>query len=1008
MTAHILSPSIPSPLIRHFDTTPRYSQTSNLACPDRPNDPSFAVYPLPLHQDDQFSTASVFSVVSAPLVVTNENIDPFEVKVLPTSSAPRSLSQDFHGPKHADHTKKSLSCSQTETKAPSQTYPRDGRTVNHVQQPLTELHDQERKKQLLHKRIRPMFGMTLPAALSSNGNLHVRTCAQRAGSTGVNTSGHDSSQNSQLQQVMGEPKASVAIEVNTQPEVEGKPELHHRKRHSTASSGFVHTIKTASLSNASFSLAPLSTRIGWSAESCLAGSYHRQSTDSDRPGTNSSMDDAAFRRGLKRRQIIGELVRTEESYVADLKALIYIYSTLLATSMSFPSDLRISVQRNVHELLHIHERLLDRLHQAGYEAAVRKWADTSSPLHLGSARQHRRWRSLETTFMNKFTRAQRLRQNSVDSGEMMYGRTQLGCAEPRDVSDIAALFKEFMNDFFAYEEYCANHSLVAHELHKQVTTLWSTYESGMESLAKSLIAIDHRKIDERKGGTVGDLLIKPIQRLTKYPLLLEDLLRQTPVSDCPSTHADIEATIQCLREVVRAVNGATNNSEARAQVLRRRSLQSRLNYERVTLQSDNYRLLGDIRLCGVLHVTWQTKRRIDGAYAVCVLFDFSMIIALPVGTTSRLDLVAFLHLSDLQIASASDGQGLQCHSTLHTWKVCAQVSGDLTEFILSACSSAEESVWKDGLRGRYAPKNKVEELAKQIPSSVSLDLRSVGTVYGPQSVILARNPSRSATVGNRANVYQVIIQNTHNPQDLNEYRQISSSSINRSQSHMTSNRIAILSPKRSERARLESTLADIWTKDKLPFPGMIGSRGGQIIRASAGSLARKLSLASIHAPFSRRAGSISMVSRKSHDTATEGSRSRRKVSPPVFEVRKESFEESTPALARTKSHEMPEIDTMENLVSRMIGNSGSRKSLVSQEASTLCKQSTGKRTASDSCANTGPEDPAEIVCSDKDKDEKDDVIEQGLGGKRKRWSNPIGILKGLSSEGLRHMLYSSK
>lgn len=1011
MTSHLLPLAIASPPTRYFGTTQHYFHGSNSVNSDCPNNGSFSFNPFPLHQDDQLSTASVFSISSAPVAVANENVDPFEVEALPTPSKASSASNNLMDPARSGHARRSMSCSQAERKVPSQNSPRNGRTASHARLPLTELHNQERKVQCLHKRIRPIFGINLPGALPSNGSSSAKTCAQDAGPTGINVKDHAFlSQLSQPNQVIRGPETPSLNQIVALPETDGTHRMHHRKRHSTASSGFVHTIKTASLSNASFSLAPLSTRLGWSTDSCIAfGSHHRQSTDSDRPATNSSMDEAAFRRGLKRRQIIGELVQTEESYVADLKALIYMYSTLLATSMNFPSIVRSSVQRNVHELLHIHEKLLDRLHQAGYEAAARKWADTSSPQHLGSPRRHRRWRSLESDFINKFTRAHRHTQSSVDSGEMLYGRTHLGCAEPRDVSDIAALFKEFLNDFFAYEEYCANHSLVAHELQKQVPMFWSTYESGMESLAKSLIALDHRKRDERKGGTVSDLLIKPIQRLTKYPLLLEDLLRQTPVSDCPSTHADIEATIQCLREVVRAANEATNNTEARAQVLRRRSLQSRLNYEKVAIRPENHRLLGDIRLCGVLHITWQTKSRIDGGYAVCVLFDFSMVIALQAGSTSRLDLVAFLHLSDLRLESASDGQGLQCHSTLHTWKVCIQVNGHLNELIMSACSSTEESVWKDGLQGRYAPKDRMEDLSKPIPSSVSLDLRSVGTFYGPQTSITARNPSRAATVGNRANICQVIVRNTHNPQDLHEYRQTSSSSINRSQSHMTSNRIVVLSPKRSERARLESSLVDVWTKDKLPFPGMIGSRGGQIIRASAGSLARKLSLASIHAPFSRRSGSISVVSRKSYDTSTEGRRSKRKVSPPVFEVRKESFEELAPAPTREKSHEMPEIDTMDNLVSRMIGNSGSKKSVFSQDDRSLWRGGTRKRTASDSCPNTGPEDPAEIICSgEKDKVEKDDLVEQCLGGKKKRWSNPIGILKGLSSEGLRHMLYSSK
>jgi hypothetical protein len=50
--------------------------------------------------------------------------------------------------------------------------------------------------------------------------------------------------------------------------------------------------------------------------------------------------------------------------------------------------------------------------------------------------------------------------------------------------------------------------------------------------------------------------------------------------------------------------------------------------------------------------------------------------------------------------------------------------------------------------------------------------------------------------------------------------------------------------------------------DKLPYPGMATSRSGQIIRASAGSLVRKLSLASMHGPFTRRSMSFTIANRR--------------------------------------------------------------------------------------------------------------------------------------------------
>ncbi|KAK4937598.1 hypothetical protein LTR10_021816 [Elasticomyces elasticus] len=765
------------------------------------------------------------------------------------------------------------------------------------------------------------------------------------------------------------------------------------------------------MSNASLSIVPRSSKFGRSADSYgMFGSHARHSTESDRPGTSASVDEAAFLRGLKRRQILGELLATEEGYIADLKALIYLYSTLLASTMSISSLVRSSILRNVHDLLHMHERLLERLHQATYEAAVRKWADTTSPRDLGSSHGHKRWRSMGSAVAMKFTRTHRRIRSSIDSSEVGRGRSYMGCAEPRDVSDVAALFKDFSNDFLAYEEYCANHSLIAHELQRHAPTLWTTYESGIESLSRCLIALDQKRHYNKKGLTVADLLIKPIQRVTKYPLLFDDLLKQTPVSDCPNAHIEISETLKCLRGIVQSANKATNSHETRVQVQRRWSLQSRLTYNKVNMKSDQLRLLGNVRLCGVLHVTWQTKSKIDSCYALCVLFERTLLVAVPVGPSPCFEVIALLHLSEVTIASPSDGRGLQCHSALHTWKVCFEADGHLHEFIMSACSAVEEQTWKDGIVDKASFNRNASGLLTELPSCIGLDLRSIGMLYGSQSSALSRHPSvqRAATVGTRANICQVIIRNTHNAQDLHDFRQPSSSTINRSLSHMSSNRVVILAPKRSERARLESALADVWTKDKLPYPGMIGSRGGQIIRASAGTLVRKLSLASIHGPFSRRSGSLSLSSRKSYEAFTESRRSKSKQSSPVFEVRKDSFDDT--AHVKKKSQDLPELDTMESVVSRMIGSGTKRLSFSHGDANVLSKSSKSKRTGRDPVADVGPDDPAEAFYSEeKDKPRKQEGVEEVLvSGKRKRWSNPLGILKGLSAEGFRNMLLSSK
>ncbi|KAK6387624.1 hypothetical protein LTS17_000893 [Exophiala oligosperma] len=1013
MTAHILPPIVPSPFGRHFQTETGMFNGAESPYTGLSAASSVSVAPFLIHQDRQASSSSAPSALSTPIPTNDENEEPFFPDLRSAYSA-RSVSARM--PIEA---KKTISpgnvCGRPyafPNRKVAQTSSPQSSLASRRLHPLTELKNGRKRAAELSARTpqrtrssnrvvssSPRMPLT-PAnrqLLPDNGFVEAKQPLPASVDVSENSMQASADLSMQEQTVFTVPSAST--------------HRAHRKRLSGASSAFVHTMKTASVSNASFSILPRSLRLGRSTDSYgLFGSHIRQSTDSERPATSASVDEAAFRRGMRRRQTLAELMTTEESYISDLKALIYLYSTLLASTSTISNKLRSSILRNVQDLLHMHERLLDRLHQVAYEAAVRKWADTTSPRHLGSPQRHRRWRSMESNAPFKPSRGHRHTRSSLDSSELSRGRPYLGCADPRDVSDVATVFRDFLHDFSVYEEYCANHSLIAHELQRHAPTLWSTYESGIESLSRSLLALEYRHKHDKKGLTVGDLLIKPIQRVTKYPLLFDDLLKHTPVADCPITHIEVEDTLKYLKALVQSVNQATDNHETRAQVQRRWALQSKLSYGKVLMGPEHFRFLGDIRLCGVLHVTWQTKTRVDGCYALCVLFENSLMIAQPTTASPTFEVVAVLPLSVLTVCSASDGRGLQCHSALHTWKICYEANSYLHEFVFSACSMTEEQVWKDGMSSKEHQSRKTKERLNEVPSSVGLDLKSIGMIYGQQSSTLARQPSvqRAGTVGNRANICQVIIQNTHNPQDLHDFRQpTTTTAINRSQSHMSSHRPIVLTPKRSVRARLETSLSDVWTKDKLPFPGMSGSLGGQIIRASAGSLVRKLSLASIHAPFSRRSGSLSLTSRKSYEAFTESRRSKSKQSVPIFEVRKDSVDDAAPT--RKKSHELPELDTMESVVSRMIGSGAKKLSFSQGEGSLLNKGSRQKRSMQRSTPELGPEDPAEMFyADDKERPGQYESAEQVLGSKKKRWSNPFGLLKGLSAEGFRNILYSTK
>lgn len=104
----------------------------------------------------------------------------------------------------------------------------------------------------------------------------------------------------------------------------------HRKSGSWASSSnFVTAVKSATVTVASASIAPLSRSASKRSgpprlhhgSSGLFESEPRFSTDSGRPSLSLIIDDAARQRARKRREKIEELIKTEESYLSDLKAL---------------------------------------------------------------------------------------------------------------------------------------------------------------------------------------------------------------------------------------------------------------------------------------------------------------------------------------------------------------------------------------------------------------------------------------------------------------------------------------------------------------------------------------------------------------------------------------------------------------------------------------------------------------------------------------------------------------
>jgi hypothetical protein len=83
--------------------------------------------------------------------------------------------------------------------------------------------------------------------------------------------------------------------------------------------------------------------------------------------------------------------------------------------------------------------------------------------------------------------------------------------------------------------------------------------------------------------------------------------------------------------------------------------------QRIHVASKNaIRSLGQIRLCGALHVCWQTRDGVTGQYMVSLLYRDCLCLA----TASKVDQIytiqACISLDSIKVEEADNGRGKRC------------------------------------------------------------------------------------------------------------------------------------------------------------------------------------------------------------------------------------------------------------------------------------------------------------------------------------------------------------
>ncbi|KAI0442464.1 Dbl homology domain-containing protein [Xylaria telfairii] len=631
----------------------------------------------------------------------------------------------------------------------------------------------------------------------------------------------------------------------------------HRKSSSGSSFGFVTAVKSATVSLASASVrtrqrrhaarSSIHTRTDHSSRGSI--SAQRMSEDSICFEKGLHTDPGVAERLLQRRRILEELITTEESYIGDIRFLMNVYVTILASLPTQHHGLRSSINQNLTDIIELHEEILGELHRIVPDSEyTQPECIAVKPSSLPS-QQHHRWHSLDSVPEDRGGRSW---LHSIPSV----------VAEPNIAAGVAQIFGNKMNRFLIYEEYGARYELMIKDIASTNRMLphWENYQKGIEALAASLSTANNHSGHSRKSLTIGDLLVKPIQRICRYPLLFSELLKYTPVCDCPSSYLEIESVLIRLRETTAEINQATDDPGVKASLEQTWLLQDRLVFPDqrpyATCKS-TIRSLGRIRLCGALHVCWQTRDGVTGQYMVSLLYRNCLCLATAGKSDQIYTIQACIGLESIKVEEADNGRGLQCHTAPFSWKLVFECDHQLYEMIMTACSQKEEMEWRTHLSNVKQYGNR-EQSGSAFHSLNSLHIKSLGTVFRkPGSVARRLSIHRATTIGPKSSLCQVVLRNTSTAQDATSTD--IPSSINRSQSLLTTNsRIPVLAPPRAERARLEALLADVWSRKVLPYPGITSrSRSEHRVRSSASTMMRKLSAASLTNPFAKRSASTS-------------------------------------------------------------------------------------------------------------------------------------------------------
>eukprot|EP01119_Soliformovum_irregulare_P010583 TRINITY_DN2614_c0_g1_i2.p1 TRINITY_DN2614_c0_g1~~TRINITY_DN2614_c0_g1_i2.p1 ORF type:complete len:677 (+),score=206.56 TRINITY_DN2614_c0_g1_i2:111-2141(+) len=253
-------------------------------------------------------------------------------------------------------------------------------------------------------------------------------------------------------------------------------------------------------------------------------------------------------------------------------------------------------------------------------------------------------------------------------------------------SNVGEVFMQTANMLKIYTEYCVNHP-----------TGWETLKKCIKKNQKLALFLKEVGYDPNiRGLDLFSFLIKPVQRLCKYPLLVKELLNNTPESH--SEYEDLRKAYEKINTVVDYINEKKREAEALTGLKRICAIEG---CEKIGLIRHGRELISE----GAFIYTHKKKTRPG---RVVLLSDMILIIS---NKKNKLKLKWHSPIQQIRVTNMADSKMIKNSF------IIIDRNDNKFEFILTANTDTEKQTWMERIAGLVREYQKRRMLSSQ-PSSI--------------------------------------------------------------------------------------------------------------------------------------------------------------------------------------------------------------------------------------------------------------------------------------------------